>query len=255
MKTHAKIHAQDRQRPYSCSVCLQMFESLQTAEEHLEIHKQESESKESSGQSIEHREMTVKYLGAQYLCTECGKTFYLKSNLDKHMRFVHTQERPFSCSICDLKFKWKFSLSQHMMLHTGEKPYSCSVCQKGFRYMVSLKTHMLIHTGAKPFACTICGARFRQKGSLTSHAAVHTEGRPFSCTMCPKSYKDIPHLNDHMKATHGAGDYRCSFCLKRFMSETGLHKHITRKHITPQNCEDQTLGADVETKRAADNIS
>lgn len=55
---------------------------------------------------------------------------------------------------------------QHILIHTDERPYKCSVCDRGFTQSHSLTFHMRRHTGEKPFICDKCGNRFRQKEAL-----------------------------------------------------------------------------------------
>ena len=50
------------------------------------------------------------------MCSTCGKSFKVKSNLLRHIR-LHSSEGPYTCSICVKAFSQKSYLSNHMKLH------------------------------------------------------------------------------------------------------------------------------------------
>ncbi|XP_073411252.1 uncharacterized protein [Dendrobates tinctorius] len=114
-----------------------------------------------------------------FSCSECGKCFKQKWNLDIHQR-SQTGVKPFSCSKCGKCFAHKSVLVTHHRAHTGEKPFSCSECGKCFARKSLLVTHHRTHTGEKPFSCSDCGKYFNQKALLVRHQSSHTEEKPFS---------------------------------------------------------------------------
>ncbi|KAB7501744.1 Early growth response protein 1, partial [Armadillidium nasatum] len=67
----------------------------------------------------------------------------------RHIKYKHTGEKPFTCSICQMNFTEKCKLNQHTRTHTGEKPFQCDICLKGFGQSFQLKVHMYNHHEGK----------------------------------------------------------------------------------------------------------
>ncbi|XP_038580268.1 zinc finger protein 135-like isoform X2 [Micropterus salmoides] len=160
----------------------------------------------------------------QFNCSECGKTFTLKTQWKVHMR-RHAGEKPFSCSECGKRFTVKSNLQQHLRTHTGEKPYSCSECGKRFAMKHSWKRHMGTHSGEKPFSCSECGKTFTQKGTMRDHLKNHTE-KLFSCSECGKKFTKKGSLQVHMRRHTGEKPFSCSECGKRFSLKVTLQRHM-----------------------------
>lgn len=70
------------------------------------------------------------------------------------------------CKICGVFSK---QLYQHIKVHSDVKPFECSICCKRFRLKHNLKMHMNIHIDSKPYQCDLCGDCFNDPKSLKSH--------------------------------------------------------------------------------------
>ncbi|XP_075070970.1 uncharacterized protein LOC142159959 [Mixophyes fleayi] len=157
-------------------------------------------------------------------CSECGRCFTKKGNLNVHLR-IHRGERPFSCSECGKCFTHKPNLVDHKRIHTGEKPFSCSECRKCFPRKAELVTHQRIHTGNKPFLCSECGKCFARKSILIGHHRIHTGVKPYSCSECPKCFINKSFLVRHQRIHTGEKPFCCSDCGKCFTQKSGLLRH------------------------------
>uniref|UniRef100_A0A8C6NL67 C2H2-type domain-containing protein n=1 Tax=Nothobranchius furzeri TaxID=105023 RepID=A0A8C6NL67_NOTFU len=146
-------------------------------------------------------ESGVKIINKSFSCPECGKQFFHKSSLQKHMRV--TEPKSFSCDDCGKMFSHKTGLNTHMSVHTGQKPFTCQHCGQQFRQKAYLNSHMRVHTKQKPFTCEFCGRRFSHKASLNSHIRVHTGQKPFACELCGQKFSQNAHLNCHKRVHTG----------------------------------------------------
>uniref|UniRef100_A0A673WT09 Zinc finger and SCAN domain-containing protein 22-like n=1 Tax=Salmo trutta TaxID=8032 RepID=A0A673WT09_SALTR len=157
-------------------------------------------------------------------CRDCGETFALKADLQRHMTFP--KKRPSECCFCNKHYNSTCKLKAHVRLCHGGKPYICPVCSKTFKYKGGLPRHMRIHKGEKPFSCGDCGKSFNQKGNLTEHVLIHTGEKPFSCGDCGKSFGLKRYLTMH-KLTHtGEKPFSCGDCGKSFNRKAVLTMHI-----------------------------
>ncbi|XP_073319762.1 uncharacterized protein [Pagrus major] len=157
-------------------------------------------------------------------CSVCGKRYRWKNSLTDHMR-LHSEEKRFSCSVCETSFHWRRNLVKHMKIHAGKKPFRCSVCGMKYARSVNLTKHLEVHTGEQRFTCSICKMSFDDGGSLSTHMSLHTGSNPFSCSVCKKTFQSRFHVVKHMRIHTGEKPFRCSLCGRRFAQNTHLKRH------------------------------
>lgn len=128
LKNHENYHAQIK--PHTCKHCQKKFSRA----EHLRRHI-----------STRH---TVNLTTLQ--CTECEYTAESRKELSRHRKSHFPTV--FSCKFCDEKFPTKPDLNEHSKSHTDERPFLCSECGMRFVRNDYLVVHMRRHTGEKVLA-------------------------------------------------------------------------------------------------------
>ena len=140
------------------------------------------------------------------ICNTCGKVYYSKSSLERHILIEHEKgeiPKPFFCHLCDHRCETKHSLKAHMLSHEEKPP--CPECGERVRH---LQLHMRsVHTPdeLKKYQCQDCGKGFDNKNRLEIHRMnIHLKLRPYNCRYgCDVSYNDTSNRNAHEKKTHG----------------------------------------------------
>ncbi|KAL0821947.1 hypothetical protein ABMA28_005338 [Loxostege sticticalis] len=129
------------------------------------------------------------------ICEVCGKhTRNLVSHLD-----MHSNSKPYSCDVCDKKFKFKSGLVIHKAIHNPTPRKTCEVCGKTFHIVAQYRRHFVYHANERKYECETCGKRFNTLDILRVHNRTHTDERPFSCQVCGKSFRTAGCVSRHKR--------------------------------------------------------
>ena len=106
-------------------------------------------------------------------CKFCGKVFSVASNLNRHVRRVHEGpnspvEKNVTCEECDLSFRDNHQLKVHQRTHSQEKPFSCSLCSFKAARKGDVVRHMKRCNGPK-YKCNNCQKEFKSKKDVNHH--------------------------------------------------------------------------------------
>ncbi|XP_020288352.1 zinc finger protein CKR1-like [Pseudomyrmex gracilis] len=139
-----------------------------------------------------------------HYCPKCLRSFTLKSNRNRHLRYECGYEPRFKCPYCELRSKQTSHIYCHIRKkHPAEKVYVvdlksksggglsvrelyrrgggrrgrrggqnhvCPKCGNGYMVIKSLRRHMRYECGQRPrFTCPYCGARSKQRNHIRRH--------------------------------------------------------------------------------------
>ena len=198
---------------FKCLKCPKVFETKDLLDRHIDKHNTEMfncmlcEASYCTVGDLKFH-MTVDHtdeIKQTYLCDLCGSKFKEKKILNAHRKYVHTDERPESCSTCGRKFKTKSQLKNHLITHMSatDSHLSCEVCGKLFTRVASLKEHVRRHKKEFTFYCEVCKKGFYKKHGMEEHMRIHTGDKPYDCKFCDfkcaLSCNLVKHMRVHQK--------------------------------------------------------
>ena len=114
-KAHMRMHV--GLNPYECKTCGKIYGSITALANHMIYHE-----------------------GETFICAMCGKSYSHPNNLSTHMRTTDVIKRHV-CPIYGYGTSLKSHYINHMRTHTDEKPFSCDICQINFTRSGGLLKH------------------------------------------------------------------------------------------------------------------
>nr|CAD7574595.1 unnamed protein product [Timema californicum] len=167
-----------------------------------------------------------------FSCHICNGKFKAKRTLERHLN-LHLPDSPFCCDICGKLSTTKSSLSKHRTIHFGEY-HQCNICFKIFSRKDVLNIHVITHRSnktRKDFLCEICGYLCNCFHLLKEHISnVHSHERKYICEVCGAGTNKINKFKDHMVSHTGDKQFICAVCDKPFGIRGNLKIHIMRCH-------------------------
>ena len=243
-------------RRYECEVCHKTYLTKYELKSHKRrvhrifeprISKQVNKEAVLSGEELKKLLKPRRYMNrlsfaqtGDIFCQEigCGKKFLSEYNLRKHMRTVHSDERPFSCEWpgCESAFKTREGLNCHMASHMNERRFHCDIegCDKRFNTKQEVHQHKRSHGIKKvekyPCSWPACGVMCQSAQALTEHINRHQNIKPFNCgyVECNKTYFTAYELRQHVMKVHDKSEsFQCDYkdCQMSFLNKRDLAKH------------------------------
>ncbi|KAG9334589.1 hypothetical protein JZ751_007410 [Albula glossodonta] len=179
--------------------------------------------------------------GSSNRCHLCGRNFYSRSNLKKHM-VVHSGRRPYSCPDCGRTFNQSSNVLRHQRSHHHalSSPNCHGVEGKGGEGMTSnrgtrqvrkrpqnmrVRVHReesidIMNLGAERINKTL------NKDLENTSAGQSASHIPFLCQVCGHGFPSHSSLEIHMLGHTTERPYRCPLCGRGFANTPNFTRHM-----------------------------
>ena len=119
---------------------------------------------------------------------------------------MHSTKKNWACDCCGSQFGTKAALKKHVKSHLPPS-FSCSKCDKKFVFAFTLKNHEKLHRGVLDELCKHCKVGFSTKASLSAHI-IKKHFVQLHCEVngCLKTFDLKFTYQEHLKKFHKKDD-------------------------------------------------
>ncbi|KAE8592340.1 hypothetical protein XENTR_v10018735 [Xenopus tropicalis] len=141
----------------------------------------------------------------RFQCSHCSKRFATERLLRDHMR---NHVNHYKCPLCDMTCPLPSSLRSHIRFrHSDERPFKCQHCEYSCKNLVDLRRHQDTHSKMPAFCCEYeeCTFTARSMSSIKAHHRKFHEGdcEPrYKCHVCEKCFTRGNNLTVHLRKKH-----------------------------------------------------
>ena len=168
-----------------------------------------------------------------YKCSLCTFTAKIKNVLNMHIKKVHSSDRTLlQCPLCPHKTARQRVLTEHYKAKHGRtRLYSCDVCDYKTPVKYNLGVHADIHNNERPYKCSECAYTAKSKNTFKTHMKIHKrDGKVYKCPKCEYISHKKANVDQHMKVHDEKRDYECSLCEFTTKSMPELVSHKRKNH-------------------------
>ncbi|KAL6434192.1 hypothetical protein ACFW04_005954 [Cataglyphis niger] len=145
-------------------------------------------------------------------CHQCDRSYQMRHNLVKHLRFECGGQKHFACLLCPSRYTQNGKLRQHMLnTHNIFAEYLYLRITRFARlprsptglHKTQASTKYSGNSEDQALQCSACGKRYSLKHNLARHVRFECGGqRKFSCHLCPNKYTQNVSLRRHLTHHH-----------------------------------------------------
>ena len=210
---HTYVH--DKEPRFKCPVCPKRTHKVQNFRDHIVRHRGSVAPKMKS-------------------CPFCRQEFK-STEVSKHIKDTHKEEKTFSCSECDVVFSSQVKLEYHKEKHLPKDLWSftCTYCDTQFPSQARMKLHIANMHNSRQFKCIECEEVLPNRSQLQDHmsnAHPTSSFSMFQCSECNSKEFSLSSALDHYRLDHQDMPYICAKCKLPFDNEQNLHIHLTNDH-------------------------
>jgi len=212
-------------KAFGCSYCTKKFSIKQLLRRHIN--------------TVHHNET--------HFCPKCDNEYSTKDNLRRHLKAIHKVSgenlitlinsarkifkdevgEPFTCSMCNKKFRDKLSLNRHLAGCT-ESGSSSSNEDKSRNSIISSNNKMKSNNYKKSLKRALLVTQAKIKKEAVEHVEEDNSGK-LQCNDCGKIFGYKSNLNAHIRKVQCIT--KCNQCGSKFQTSRILQEHIRSKHL------------------------
>ena len=216
-----------------------------------------------------HRKACVNENPDYHTCNICDRVLTSVSNLNRHVKDVHGESKPYSCPKCPEDFSRKKNLQRHLERDKHSIVYYCHSCLKKITFKTEREKqkHFIKHRkGEIPnrnlernqnhsSAGSAIDSKMEPTTSTSSkHMGKETNPKPHECKQCGKKFQEKFNLKRHVDDVHKKlKRFKCGQCKEEFSRFHSLQRHkFMVDHLLPFKCPSCKEVKSFKTKREAE---
>lgn len=126
-------------------------------------------------------------------------------------------------------YKPFYAFLSSFLVHTGEKPFSCEICQRRFREQSDLRKHKKVHanndTTVKCLVCKRNPTMGRNSSKCSSCNAISVTTATAAAVAAKRHLNSMDEIVPRFDANNKKS-FVCKFCDRTFGSSSNLKRHI-----------------------------